>query len=61
MKLTRYAINLWRKPALIAEWQGGATFRELSAKYEISHETARKWTENLTRREGATRRPKRSP
>ena len=57
--LTRYAINLWRKPALIAEWKAGATLRGLAAKYEVSHETARKWTELLTRREGASRRPQR--
>ena len=60
VRLTRLAINLWRKPALIADWQAGETLRSLSAKYKISHETARKWTEDLTRRSGASRRPKMS-
>jgi len=55
VKLTKYAINLWRKPALIADWQRGETLRTLSDKYKISHETARKWTEKMTRRQGASR------
>jgi transposase-like protein len=58
--MTAYAINLWRKPALIAEWKAGATLRDLATKYGVSHETARKWTELLSRKEGASRRPKRS-
>lgn len=58
--LTAYAINLWRKPALIADWQAGATLRDLASKYGVSHETARKWTERLSRRAGASRRPQMS-
>lgn len=57
VRLTTFAINLWRKPALIADWQAGATLRDLATKYEVNHETARKWTELLTRKEGASRRP----
>lgn len=56
--LTNYAINLWRKPALIADWTAGETLRNLAKKYDVSHETARKWTELLSRNEGASRRPK---
>lgn len=55
VKLTNFAINLWRKPALIADWQAGATLRALAAKYEVSHETARKWTERLKRNNGPSR------
>lgn len=58
VKMTNYAINLWRKPALIADWQSGATLRELAAKYDVSHDTAREWTKLLTRTKGASRRPK---
>lgn len=56
--LTTYAINLWRRPALIADWQAGATLRDLAVKYDVSRDTADRWTRTLTRRAGASRRPK---
>lgn len=56
--MTKYAINLWRKPALIADWRDGMTLRGLAAKYGVSRDTAHKWTKLLSRRAGASRRPK---
>lgn len=61
VKLPRASINLWRKPALIADWQQGATLRALADKYGVSHDTARAWTEGMTRKQGASRRPKGTP
>lgn len=58
--LTTHGINLWRRPALIADWMEGATLRDLAAKYDVSRDTAHKWTRLLTRKTGASRRPHRS-
>lgn len=58
VRLPTHAINLWRKPALIADWTKGATLRELAVKYDVSRDTAHKWTKLLTRQTGASRRPK---
>jgi len=52
-------INAWKRDRLLIDWKAGATLRALAAKYEISHETARDWTNGLTRIVGASRRPHR--
>lgn len=59
--LPRHVVNGWKKPKLIADWQAGATVRDLAARYNISHETARAWTEGMSRENGAHRRPQRAP
>ena len=48
-----------KRSQIVAEWKAGATLRALSAKYDVSHETVRGWTETETRTVGAPRRPKR--
>lgn len=58
--LPRLAINAWKRDQLTAEWIAGATLRSLASKYEVSHETARAWTQSNTRKGGASRRPHRS-
>jgi len=57
VRLPAHVVNMWRKPRLIADWKSGMTLRDLAAKYGVSHETARKWTEHYTRTVGASRRP----
>lgn len=58
VRLPRASINIWRKMALAKDWRAGWRLRDLAVKYGVSHETARKWTEGLTRSEGASRRPR---
>lgn len=59
VRLPNASINLWRKPAVIADWQSGMTLRAIGAKYGISHDTVRAWTERHSRKVGASRRPHR--
>lgn len=58
--LPRWVINQWKRERLTNDWKAGATLRDLAAKYEVSHETARAWTECQTRKVGASRRPQKS-
>lgn len=60
VRLPASSINLWRKPALVADWRAGWKLRDLAVKYGVSHETARKWTECLSRKVGSSRRPRRN-
>lgn len=57
--LPRWVVNAWKRERVVSEWQAGATLRDLAAKHEVSHETVRAWTEAMTRKVGASRRPKR--
>ena len=59
VRLPTSSINLWRKPRLIEDWKAGATLRDLATKYSVSHETARAWTDGMSRKSGASRRPHR--
>lgn len=55
--LPRSVVNGWKRDRIMVEWKGGATLRDLAAKYEVSHETVHAWTENEPRPAGASRRP----
>jgi hypothetical protein len=56
--LPRWVVNAWKRERVVEAWMAGATLRDVAAKHEISHETARAWTETLTRPKGASRRPR---
>lgn len=58
--LPRWVVNNWNRDRVVADWKTGCTLRDLAVKHGISHETARAWTEALTRKAGASRRPRRS-
>lgn len=57
VRLPIHVINAWKRPRVIADWHTGATLRELADRYEISHQTAKEWTDGETRTQGAARRP----
>lgn len=57
--LPRASINRRKRDSVVNDWKDGATLRDLAAKYQISHETVRAWTEREQRDVGASRRPHR--
>lgn len=55
--LPRWVVNEVKRAQVVVNWQDGKTLREIAAAHGISHETARAWTEGMSRSTGASRRP----
>jgi transposase len=59
VKLPQHVINAWKKEQAVTDWRTGMTLRNVAAKYDVSRETVRDWTNGLARLAGASRRPRR--
>ena len=45
--MTRWAINLWRDPIIIADRKSGLSLRDVAKKHGVSHEKVRYLTEYI--------------